>query len=194
MGGFKGRPERSGDPKRLKIHVAPAARPHGANSLLWPWTADPRAEAVRELTLKYTGKSSLMLIWRLHEPIFKASSRAATCGRRMAALAARFPGALREIDGLELEEIRRRIRQLEAVVLDEGSVQSWMLAIDLFHRLTRGALSAKSWLRGQKRIDAGLQRAYAAEDRTMFAPFRRRRSSQWTAGSSRVSHRLRGAA
>jgi hypothetical protein len=103
---------------------------------------------------------------------------------RMAALAARFPGALREIDGLEIDEIRRRIRQLEAVVLGKGSVQSWMFAIDLFHRLTRGALSAKSWLRGQKCVDAALQRAYAAEAHRL--PFAED-AGRWTAELARVA-------
>jgi hypothetical protein len=146
---------------------------------------DESLQAVRELTLKYTE----MLAMRLAPTTDLQSPARAATRARMAALAARFPGALREIDGLELEEIRRRIRQLEAVVLDEGSVQSWMLAIDLFHRLTRGALSAKSWLRGQKRIDAGLQRAYAAEAHHL--PFAED-ASQWTAELARVASPPRG--
>jgi hypothetical protein len=141
---------------------------------------DEPLRAVRELTLKYME----MLAMRLAETTDLQRPARAPTRARMAALAARFPGALREIDGLELEEIRRRIRQLEAVVLGKGSVQSWMLAMDLFHRLTRGALSAKSWLRGQRRVDADLQRAYAAEAHRL--PFAED-ASQWTAELARVA-------
>ncbi len=76
---------------------------------------------------------------------------------RMAALAARFPGALREIDDLELAEIRKRIEALDAVLAGDQQVDPWMEAVALFHALTRGALSAKRWLGGRKDVDASVQ-------------------------------------
>jgi hypothetical protein len=82
---------------------------------------------------------------------------------RMAELASRFPGALREIDDLELGEIRRRIAALHATLGGEGEVESWMEAIALFHSLARGALCVKRWLGGRKRVDASLERAYRVE-------------------------------
>jgi hypothetical protein len=82
--------------------------------------------------------------------------------KRMAALAARYPGALREIDDLELAEIRRRIEALDAVVRAEVEPEPWMEAIGLFHALERGALCAKRWLAGRKRVTAEHERAYAA--------------------------------
>lgn len=82
---------------------------------------------------------------------------------RMNALAARYPGALREIDRLELPEIRRRITALDDVLaLRAGAVvEPWMEAVALFHALSRGALVAKRWLRGRKRVDAGLEQQFA---------------------------------
>ena len=81
----------------------------------------------------------------------------------MAALAARFPGALREIDELPLEEIRRRIAALDAVLADSAEVEPWMEAIALFHAMARGALAAKRWLGGRKRLDASVKRRFSAE-------------------------------
>jgi hypothetical protein len=86
---------------------------------------------------------------------------------RMAALAARFPGALRELDDLELPEIQRRIESLDAVLGGAGEVELWMNATALFHSLARGALWAKRWLRG-KALGAGeLEVAYEADAKAL---------------------------
>jgi hypothetical protein len=81
---------------------------------------------------------------------------------RMAELARRYPGALREIDELELHEIRGRIEALEASVRGEAEREPWMLALGLFHALMRGALCAKRWLAGRKVVDGATERAFAA--------------------------------
>ena len=83
--------------------------------------------------------------------------------RRMRELAAVFPGALRELDDLELSEIRRRIGALDAVLSKEREVESWMEATHLFHVLARGAICAKRWLRGRKSeaVDARTQRDFS---------------------------------
>ncbi|HEX8795394.1 MAG TPA: hypothetical protein VF765_30805 [Polyangiaceae bacterium] len=83
--------------------------------------------------------------------------------QRMAELALRFPGALRELDDLELVEIRRRVEALEAVLAGSGPPEPWMEAVALFHALTRGALVVKRWLGGRKRVDTALMRRFAAE-------------------------------
>jgi hypothetical protein len=80
---------------------------------------------------------------------------------RMVALAARFPGALREIDDLDLVELRGRIAKLEGVLAGALPTEPWMEAVSLFHTMTRGALSAKRWLSGRKRADASVEGAYA---------------------------------
>jgi hypothetical protein len=83
--------------------------------------------------------------------------------RRMAELAMRFPGALRELDDMELGEIRRRVEALDAAMAGGGQPEPWMEAVALFHALTRGALVAKRWLGGRKRVDAALARRFAEE-------------------------------
>lgn len=69
---------------------------------------------------------------------------------RMAALAARFPGALREIDTLPLDEIEHRIEALTHAERDPSHAKPWMKAQSRFHALTREALAAsqrdKRWL------------------------------------------------
>src|SRR5271165_4003571 len=79
---------------------------------------------------------------------------AADVRARMSALAARFPGALREIDDLDLVELRTRIAKLEGVLTGALPTEPWMEAVALFHKMTRGALCAKRWLSGRKRTDA----------------------------------------
>jgi hypothetical protein len=81
----------------------------------------------------------------------------------MAELASRFPGALREIDELELAVIRERIERLDAALRGDGPVERWMEAVGLFHSLARGALRAKRWLAGRKTVDAITVLAYASD-------------------------------
>jgi hypothetical protein len=81
---------------------------------------------------------------------------------RMADLSHRFPGALREIDDLEMDEIKRRVAALESALHEGGEVERWMEAVALFHTLARGALCAKRWLGRRKHVDAEVERAFAA--------------------------------
>jgi hypothetical protein len=82
--------------------------------------------------------------------------------REMAQLAARFPGALREIDDLELSEIEARIAALDAAILGRCEAEPWMRASARFHSLARGALCAKRWLGGRRRVDDAVERAFVA--------------------------------
>jgi hypothetical protein len=88
---------------------------------------------------------------------------------RMAGLASRFPGALREIDELELAEIRRRIDRLNAVLTCPADEEPWMEAVGAFHAEARGALGAKRWLDGRKRegVDATVEKAFAREAKNL---------------------------
>ena len=61
----------------------------------------------------------------------------------MASLADEFPGALRELDRVSLDEIRRRIEALETAEEDPARIEGWMLAQHEFHRFARGALAAE---------------------------------------------------
>ena len=79
---------------------------------------------------------------------------------RMAEVASRFPGALREIDDLELAEIERRIEVLGEVLEARREAEPWMEAVVLFHAMARGALCAKRWLGGRKRVDDEVAQAF----------------------------------
>jgi hypothetical protein len=91
-----------------------------------------------------------------------ADAAPAVLRRRMAALAAAYPGALREIDDLEIHEIRRRVAVLDDVLHRRQQAEPWMEMMGLFHALARGALSAKRWLGGRKRVDATIRARFLA--------------------------------
>jgi hypothetical protein len=80
--------------------------------------------------------------------------------REMAALAARFPGALRELDEASLEQIHARLEALSQCLATGSPPDAWMCASALFHRLTRGALAAKRWLAGRKSVDEDVIAAF----------------------------------
>jgi hypothetical protein len=111
--------------------------------------------ALEELLAKYAQMLAMRIAHAAgHEDADEARAR-------MAGLASRFPGALREIDDLELAEIRRRIRLLDEVLHEHREVEPWMEAVALFHAMARGALCAKRWLGRRKRIDPALEEAFA---------------------------------
>jgi hypothetical protein len=114
-------------------------------------------DAIRELCDKYVE----MLSMRVEHA--SGGEDDARARERMARLAARFPGALREIDELEIVVIRQRIAGLEAVLAGRADVEEWMEVLANFHALARGALHAKRWLAGRKRVDASVATAYARE-------------------------------
>jgi hypothetical protein len=108
---------------------------------------------------------------------------------QMAELALRFPGALREIDELELGEIRARIDALGMALRGECEKAEWMLAIGLFHAAMRGALSVKRWLAGRKNIDAAIEQAFALEVTALDFPEDAR---AWRAELPRIASPPRG--
>ena len=110
-------------------------------------------EALEGLRYKYTE----MLRMRLMR-VAQAEARPG-----MAELAARFPGALRELDDLELVEIERRVAALDVALRNSARIEKWMEAIALFHSRARGALCAKRWLVGRKAVDGIVAQAFANE-------------------------------
>jgi hypothetical protein len=102
----------------------------------------------------------------------------------MADLALRFPGALREIDNLELAEIGRRIDHLDAVLAGERAAERWALAIAFFHRFARGALCAKRWLAGRRLVTPELVRLFRAESQGLAFP---REALEWEAQLAEIA-------
>lgn len=110
--------------------------------------SEPAAE-LRALRRKYETLAALR------------ATRTAEPDPMLAALAAEFPGALREIDVLPLETLAARIAALAAAELT-GVTEPWMTAQVAFHRLARGALVAKRWLAGRKVVDEAVRAAFSA--------------------------------
>ena len=109
-------------------------------------------KALEGLRYKYT---EMLRMRRVSEPQAEARPR-------MAELATHFPGALRELDDLELGEIERRVAALDVALSNSARTERWMHAIALFHACARGALSAKRWLAGRKAVDGDLAEAFAS--------------------------------
>jgi hypothetical protein len=138
---------------------------------------------LRELRAKYVE----MLAMRAEHA--SGSEDAEAVRPRMAELAARFPGALREIDDLEVDEIRRRVSALDQVLRGEREPEPWMAAVARFHELTRGALCAKRWLAGRKRVDATVRAAFDEAVARMAFPEDARR---WGQDLARIASPPRG--
>lgn len=75
------------------------------------------------------------------------------------ALAAEFPGALRELDAMPLDAIDRRIAELDA------GEPAWLAPLDRFHRRLAGALAVKRWIGAREgEVDAAaLERELAGD-------------------------------
>jgi hypothetical protein len=81
----------------------------------------------------------------------------------MRALAREFPGVLREIDEMPLDEIERRVGHLAGLKdqgRDPGKIEGWEAVLHRFHTLLRGALCAKHWLAGRKDVDAQIEQGF----------------------------------
>lgn len=80
----------------------------------------------------------------------------------MRALAARFPGALREIDETALDRIEARIGELEAVLRAESEAPEWArYAVD-YHAWLRAALRIKRMCVGCATVADAVARARAS--------------------------------
>ncbi len=72
------------------------------------------------------------------------------------ALAAEFPGCLRELDTLGAAELGRRAAACAAAADGEATAATWMLWIDGYHALMKQALAARSGrARGESRATDG---------------------------------------
>jgi hypothetical protein len=67
-------------------------------------------------------------------------------------LAREFPGALRELDSLPLEEIERRLERIERAMF-RGEAEQWMGFMHEYHRMLRAALGVKRRLGARKSVE-----------------------------------------
>ena len=70
------------------------------------------------------------------------------------AIARKYPGALKELDQLELDEIDRRERAL-ALAARTGEVALWMRVVHAYHGFLRAALKVKLVYRREKKAGKG---------------------------------------
>jgi hypothetical protein len=77
-----------------------------------------------------------------------------TGGGTLRALAAEFPGCLRELDTLGLPELERRARA-SAGAASGGPVEPWMEWIAAYHALMRAALAVRDPTRATAATDEG---------------------------------------
>jgi len=98
---------------------------------------------------------------RMTDASHGASGQAHDPKREMAALARRFPGALRELDELPMERIDARLAELDAA-LDSGCVPEWAALQVGYHGTYRFALRIKRRAAQRGRLDdAAIDRAVA---------------------------------
>lgn len=94
-----------------------------------------RSSAMRELRDKYVAMRAMRVE---HEAGAGGDPR-----ERMRALAARFPGALREIDELPLATIEARIAELDEVLRTEREAPRWAIGLAEYHAWMRAALAIR---------------------------------------------------
>jgi len=95
----------------------------------------PSAAALRALARKYARLSA----WRDRRD---AAGLPATRDE-LRALAAEFPGCLRELDTLGAAELGRRAAACAAAAADATAAEPWMAWIDGYHALVRRAFAAR---------------------------------------------------
>lgn len=81
----------------------------------------------------------------------------------VAALARRWPGAVRELDTLPPAELAARREALRAAATGEGAVPVWALVHDAWHRVMAAALWVKARVRRDDAEDRAREEALAAE-------------------------------
>lgn len=106
---------------------------------------DPSAGAISELHAALRRKYGLLARWRRAKDSSAAGSgdeKEVAAPAAMRALAAEFPGALRELDLLGLPELERRLACLGAPTLDPER-EPWVAWIGAYHALMQAALALR---------------------------------------------------
>jgi hypothetical protein len=107
----------------------------GNSGVAPPWHT-PSAEALRALARKYQRLSALR--------IRRDAGATPPTRDELRALAAEFPGCLRELDTLGAGELARRTAVCAAIAAgDDPELEPWIAWIDANHALVRRALAAR---------------------------------------------------
>jgi hypothetical protein len=77
------------------------------------------------------------------------------------ALAREFPGALRELDTVPMDEIDRRTRALADAAQGAAAVEAWMIWMTAYHATMRAALFVKARIARSLALSDSLSRAVA---------------------------------
>ncbi len=122
-----------------------------------------KSARVRELREKYLEMRAMR--------VAHANGEGGDPRRRMRALAARFPGALREIDELPLEVIEARIEELDAALAGRREAPRWAVLLERYHAWMRAVLAirraagaerdharALAWIEGAPEEEGGPRR------------------------------------
>ena len=129
----------------------------------------PRGSVALDLALagleeKYAGLVALRRDREAAEAAGKVAFDESTGGARVAAfrtLAARFPGALRQLDSFDAEALEGRRAAVATVRAIDGELPRWMAITLDYHALVREALAVKAWLGGREVVDEDLVRVRA---------------------------------
>jgi hypothetical protein len=100
------------------------------------------SEALARLAVKYR----TLARWRRE----RAEGRTMPERAEFRAMSEEFPGALRELDVMELDAIDARAAALERASRGDEPTLPWMLATEAFHRWMRAALWVKRHARGAR--------------------------------------------
>lgn len=110
----------------------------------------------------------------------------------MASLADEFPGALRELDRVALDEVRRRIAALHDAEEDPTRVEGWMFAQHAFHRYARGALAVKRWLGERAALSADAPADALEHELRKALPTLREEAALFVTDVEEIAQPLRG--
>lgn len=91
---------------------------------------------VRPLRAKY---AEMLALRRAHD-----AGEAGDPTPRLRALAARFPGALRELDELPMQELERRVAYLEAACVGAVGAEPWAPLLHRYHELLTIELAGRT--------------------------------------------------
>jgi hypothetical protein len=114
-----------------------------------------------------TSREELAALARKYETLARLRRERAAGGpvaprAELRALAREFPGSLRELDTVPMDEIERRFRALQGAARGAEPAQPWMSWMSAYHTTMRAALFVKARVARAPNLSADLARTAAA--------------------------------